>query len=216
MQATRIRSRRRAGAAALVVGAAATAVLVGGLVPSASAAVDQETIPENADCQDLGFPNEFKIEADGEFPAEGTYADGDEGTESKGDTEGFEVEITYTDDDPLTFDFESTIAVNVVLVKAGTGALAYEFDPASTTGSGLESPKDDSISHITFCWGDENPPGSTTTTTKPGETTTTTKPGETTTTTGGPGGSTTTVPGGKPLPTPPAATPIEDEPPFTG
>lgn len=205
MKSTWMRSRGRAGAAALAVGATATVVLVGGLVSSASAAVDQEELPGNPDCQDLGFPNEFKIDGGGEFPDEGTYADGDEGTESKGDTEGFSVEITYTDDDPLTFDFESTIAVDVVLVKAGPGALAYEFDPASTDGSGLESPVDDSISHITFCWNGDTPPGSTTTTTTgPGGSTTTTVPGS-----DGNGG-------GRPSPTPPAATPIEDEPPFTG
>jgi len=193
------------------------------LAPTASASAGAETIPGNPDCEDLGFPNEFKIEASGEFPEEGTYADGDEGTESIGDTDGFSVEIDYTDDDPLVFDFTSTIPVGLVLVKAGTGALAYEFEPPSTEGVGLESPKDDSISHITFCWGDGGPmttttlPGSTTTTV-PGSTTTvpgstTTLPGATTTL---PSGPSTTVPDEAPVPTPPAASPVVDTPNYAG
>lgn len=195
------------------------------LAPTASASTGTETIPGNPDCEDLGFPNGFKIEASGEFPEEGTYADGDEGTESIGDADGFSVEIDYTDDDPLVFDFTSTIPVGVVLVKAGTGALAYEFEPPSTDGVGLGSPKDDSISHITFCWGDGGPttttttvPGSTTTTV-PGSTTTvpgstTTLPGATTTVPGGPG---TTVPDDEaPVPTPPAASPVVGTPNYAG
>jgi hypothetical protein len=173
---------------------ASAAVVIGGFVTTASAATSQENIPGNPDCADLGFDNEFKIQG-GEFPAEGTYEPGDPGTESKGDTTGFSVEITYTDNDPLTFDFESTIAVGAVLVKAGTSANAYSFDPPSTMGTGLVSPVDDSISHISFCWDTGTP----TTTTLPGDTTTTTVPGE-----GGVG------------PVPPPATPIEEPPPTTG
>jgi hypothetical protein len=191
----------RTGAAALASVVAATTILVGGLFTSASASVGQETIPGNPDCEDLGFSNEFKIEASGEFPDEGTYADGDEGTESKGDTEGFSVEITYTDDDPLTFDFDATIAVNAVLVKAGPNALAYTFDPPSTHGAGLVSPVDDSISHITFCW-------DTTTTT-----TSTTAPGATTTVPGGGGGGGDSGASGA---VPPAATPVVGRPGFAG
>jgi hypothetical protein len=214
----------RAGVAAFA-GTAAGALIAGAaLAPSASASAGTETIPGNPDCEDLGFPNGFKIEASGEFPAAGTYADGDEGTESVGDTEGFSVEIDYTDEDPLVLDFTSTIAVGAVLVKAGTGALAYEFEPPSTEGVGLESPKDDSISHITFCWGDGGPA---TTTTLPGSTTTTvpasttTVPGSTTTLPGAttvPGGPTTTVPDDhdQPMPTPPAAAPVVDSPDYAG
>ena len=208
--------------AVLALVAAGSVAVVGGVMPSASAEDRVETIEGNPDCEDLGYANEFKIEASGEFPAEGTYEDGDDGTESKGDTAGFSVDIEYTDDDPLTFDFEASIAVNAVLVKAGTGATAYTFDPASTTGEGLESPVDDSISHITFCWN----PGGSTTTTVPGSTTTvpgstTTTPGPTTTapgvTTTTPGTPTTTTPDDEgPAPAPPAASPVVGSPDYAG
>jgi hypothetical protein len=211
--------RRKAGVAMLAVAAAGATIVMGVGLPSASAEDRVETIEGNPDCQDLGYANEFKIEASGEFPEEGTYAPGDEGTESKGDTTGFSVEITYTDDDPITFDFEATIAVDAVLVKAGTGATAYIYEPPTTTGEGLESPKDDSISHITFCWDTD-----TTTTTVPGSTTTTgpttTMPGVTTTTPGGtttvPGGPTTTTPDEGEAPTPPAAAPVVESPDYAG
>lgn len=214
--------RRKAGVAMLAVAAAGATIVMGAGLPSASADDRVETIEGNPGCdhEDLGYANEFKIEASGDFPAEGTYAPGDEGTESKGDTTGFSVEIVYTDDDPITFDFEASIAVDAVLVKAGTGATAYIYEPPTTTGEGLESPKDDSISHITFCWDG----GTTTTTTVPGSTTTTgpttTTPGVTTTTPGGtttvPGAPTTTTPGGGEAPTPPAAAPVVDSPDYAG
>ncbi len=50
-------------------------------------------------------------------------------------------------------------AVTAVLVKADTGFNYYIYDPAASAGTGLASPKDDSLSHVTFCWlGEPDPP----------------------------------------------------------
>lgn len=165
----------------MTVLAIGTALVAGAFAASsASATVDQEPVPVpgNPSCEDLGFPNEFKIDAgEGDFPEAGEYQVGDPGTEAKGDTTGFLVEFGYTDDDPLTIEFETAIPVNAVLVKAGPGANLFEFDPPTTEGTDLESPKDDSISHITFCWGDDDGEPTTTTSTTTSTTTTTTVPG---------------------------------------
>ena len=93
-----------------------------------------------------------------------------------------------------TFDFTSTIAVSVVLVKAGPDTNVYNYDPPTTSGSGLHPPLNSggqapAVSHVSFCAG-----VSTTTTTVPEETTTTTVPEETTTTTVPEETTTTTVP----------------------
>jgi hypothetical protein len=94
-----------------------------------------------------------------------------------------------------TFDFTSTIAVSVVYVKGGVETNEYDYNPATTSGSGLHPPLNGggeapAISHVAFCAGGST----TTTTTVPEETTTTTVPEETTTTTVPEETTTTTVP----------------------
>jgi LPXTG-motif cell wall-anchored protein len=199
--------RRTAAGLASIVGGAV--ILVGGLSGQAGATLGQTTpstsvVEGNPTCADLGdFAFEFKIDAQ---PEEGmTYDD---------PNSDFEVTITeVVDGDPMTFSFESNIAVSAVFVKAGEGGILYTFDPPSTSGTGLASPRD-SISHVSFCWDEDH--GTTTTTEKPtttttehGTTTTTEKPTTTTTehgttttteqgttsTTAGQGGTTTTAPG---------------------
>ena len=120
----------------------------------------------NPTCGDFGFDVEFKID---EQPVEGeTYSDTDL---------GIEVTITdVTDGDPMTFSFTSNIAVSAVFVKAGNGGILYTFDPPTTVGTDLASPKD-SISHVSFCWNED------TTTTTEQETTTSTTAKDTTTST---------------------------------
>jgi hypothetical protein len=82
------------------------------------------------------------------------------------------------------FSVESNIPVSAVFVKAGPGGILYTFDPPSTIGIDLASPKA-SISHISFCWNTPPPPPTTTPTTPPTTTPTTptTTPTSTTTTT---------------------------------
>ena len=177
------RSRSRAltaiGLGSMVAGAL---VLAGGFPGSAGAAPTQAQTPSssvvegNPTCADLGdFDFEFRID---EQPVEGmVYEDPNS-----------DLVITITEvveGDPMTFSFESNIAVSAVFVKAGPGGILYTFDPPTTSGTDLASPKD-SISHVSFCW-NETPETTTTTegttTTTEGTTTTTAK--DTTTTTEG-------------------------------
>jgi LPXTG-motif cell wall-anchored protein len=175
---------------------AGAVVLVGAFPGDAGAAPDQtasttstSVVSGNPTCADLGdFDFEFKIDAQ---PEEGvTYEDPNS-----------DFEVTITDvvaGNPMTFSFESNIPVSAVLVKAGPGGILYTFDPPSTVGTDLASPKD-SISHVSFCWNEEQATTtteSTTTTTQAStsttESTTTTTQGTTTTTVAG---STTTLGG---------------------
>jgi len=78
-----------------------------------------------------------------------------------------------------SFDWSSNIGVDVVIVKTGAdGTNLYRYDPPlETTGdTGLITPGNNGISHISFCY-DDDP---TTTTTTPAQTSTT-APVETTT-----------------------------------
>jgi len=54
-----------------------------------------------------------------------------------------------------TFDWVSEYPVSCVIVKAGTGAYVYCYDVAYSD-TGLLTPEDKGISHVTFCW-DEGP-----------------------------------------------------------
>lgn len=211
-------------------------IVAGGLVllgavsgPAAGQEAEPPTgteVPGNPSCDELGeFDFEFKID---EQPEEGeTYVD---------ESSGFEVTITeVTEGDPMTISFEANTPVSAVFVKSGPGGLLYTFDPPSTTGTDLASPND-SISHVTFCWNDDQGTttttehgtttttehgtttttkvdGTTTTTEHDGSTTTTSEVDDTTTTTQ-PGETTTTVPdvGG----TTPTTQPVGDELPETG
>ena len=81
-----------------------------------------------------------------------------------------------------SFDWSSNIGVDAVIVKTGAdGTNLYRYDPPSesTGDTNLVTPGENGISHLSFCY-DEDPP-TTTTTTSPTETTTT-SPTETTTT----------------------------------
>jgi LPXTG-motif cell wall-anchored protein len=154
--------------------AAGSVVLLGALSGPAAAGDEAEPpsgtpVEGNPTCGELGeFDSEFKIDSQPE--AGTTYDD---------PNSDFEVTITDVGDgDPMTVSFESNIPVAAVFVKAGPGGILYTFEPPSTTGTDLASPKD-SISHLSFCWNDDQ---ATTTTTEHDGTTTTTEHDTTTTT----------------------------------
>jgi LPXTG-motif cell wall-anchored protein len=164
--------------------AAGSLVLLGALSGPAAAGDEAEPPPGtpvegNPTCAELGeFNAEFKI--DGQPEAGTTYDD---------PNSDFEVTITDVGDgDPMTVSFEANMPVAAVFVKAGPGGILYTFEPPSTTGTDLASPKD-SISHLSFCWNDDQ---ATTTTTEHDGTTTTTEHDGTTTTTEHDGTTTTT------------------------
>jgi hypothetical protein len=199
------RSRRLGLTAAGLGSMIAGALVLAGAFPGGAGAVQTQApttsssvVGGNPTCEDLGdFAFEFKID---EQPEAGTtYED---------PNSDFEVTITeVVAGNPMTFSFESNIAVSAVFVKAGPGGILYTFDPPTTTATDLASPKD-SISHVSFCWNEQ--PGSTTTTTAQDTTTTTegtttTTEGTTTTTEGGTSTTSTTLVGQVSVPTTQAA-----------
>jgi LPXTG-motif cell wall-anchored protein len=193
-------SRRRHALIGLASMVAGLVILVAAPTGNVGAAAQQATpstsiVTGNPTCDDLGdFAFEFRIEVEGELPVEDVYTD---------PATGFEVEIfdVHVDGGTAFFSFESNIAVSAVLVKAGPGGILYTFDPPSTIGIDLASPKD-SISHISFCW--NAPPTttssssttSTSTTSTTSTSTTSTTMGESTTTTAM-GAVTSTTPSGE-------------------
>jgi hypothetical protein len=130
----------------------------------------------NPTCADLGYPSGLKVDP----PTSGQHSDG---------TLTVDVAI-----DGTTVDWTSSIGVDAVIVKGGPVANVYTYDPASTGDDDLvtaTNPTNGSpygLSHLAFCYGQEQPTTTTTaastTTTTAGSTTTTTEVGETTTTTG--------------------------------
>lgn len=174
--------RHRSRVGVLLAGLTA-AVLV--LSPSARADHDPTLVEGNPKCEDYGWTG-FDIG----LPPQGTspYSDGI-----------LSVTVTRTGE---TIDWSSNIGVDAVIMKGGSVANVYFYNPESTGDTGLTTPtnpnngKPYGLSHVAFCYdvGDEP---STTTTTEP-TTTTTTEPTTTTvptTTTTAPT-TTTTVPSG--------------------
>ena len=87
---------------------------------------------------------EFKPQP--EPPPSGTYSDG-----------VLTVEITYTAD--KVFSWTSNIGVDAVIAKGGSdGSYLYRYDPPSeaTSDTGLTTPGQTGLSHITFCYDRES------------------------------------------------------------
>jgi LPXTG-motif cell wall-anchored protein len=185
-------SRRRHALIGLASMVSGLVILVAAPTGNVGAAAQQATpstsvVEGNPNCGDLvGAEFEFKIEVGDDLPDEITYTDPDTGFE----VTIFDVEVVGG---TAFFSFESNIAVSAVFVKAGPGGILYTFDPPSTVGIDLASPKD-SISHISFCW--NAPPTTTSTSSTTSTSTTSTTIGESTTTTAM-GAVTTTTPSGE-------------------
>jgi LPXTG-motif cell wall-anchored protein len=187
-------SRQRHALIGLASMVAGLVILVAAPTGNVGAAAQQATpstsvVEGNPNCGDLvGAEFEFKIEVGDDLPDEITYTDPDTGFE----VTIFDVEVVGG---TAFFSFESNIAVSAVFVKAGPGGILYTFDPPSTIGIDLASPKD-SISHISFCWNAPPTTTSTSSTTSSTTSTTSTTMGESTTTTAM-GAVTTTTPSGE-------------------
>jgi LPXTG-motif cell wall-anchored protein len=185
-------SRRRHAFIGLASMVAGLVILVAAPTGNVGASAQQATpstsvVSGNPNCGDLvGAEFEFKIEVGDDLPDETTYTD---------PVTGFEVTIFDVEvvGGTAFFSFESSIPVSAVFVKAGPGGILYTFDPPSTVGVGLASPKD-SISHISFCW--NAPPTTTSTSSTTSTSTTSTTMGDSTTTTAM-GAVTTTTPSGE-------------------
>lgn len=119
--------------------------LFGGVNPAAATHVAPELIAGNPTCEGLGYAFGFKPQP--EPPPSGTYTLPD----------GFNT-VTITSDGTF-FSWTSTLGIDAVIVKGGSNANLYRYDPPSeaTSDTGLHSPANSSggfasISHIEFCY----------------------------------------------------------------
>jgi LPXTG-motif cell wall-anchored protein len=184
-------SRRRHALAGLASIGAGAAILVGALPGGAGAAVEGASthvspteVPGNAKCP-AGL-TELKVEP----VADGTFTDG---------TLTVTIDVRDTAEGQV-FDWTSNIGVDVVIVKGGPNSNVYTYDPESTGDTGLHAPEVSSgefagLSHISFCYDEDQATTSTTaeeTTSTTAEETTSTTAEETSTTAVSPS---TTTPG---------------------
>jgi LPXTG-motif cell wall-anchored protein len=185
-------SRRRHALAGLASIGAGAAILVGALPGGAGAAVEGASthvspteVPGNARCPE-GL-TELKVEP----VADGTFTDG---------TLSVTIDVRDTAEGQV-FDWTSNIGVDVVIVKGGPNSNVYTYDPESTGDTGLHAPVNPNndkffgLSHISFCYDEDQETTSTTaeeTTSTTAEETTSTTAEETSTTAVSPS---TTTPG---------------------
>lgn len=71
--------------------------------------------------------------------------------------DGFDFYITISnvqidDEERISFDWSSTYPIDAVIVKGGTGANVYQYNPAVLSDTELFAPDNKGISHVTFCW----------------------------------------------------------------
>jgi hypothetical protein len=106
--------------------------------------VTPTVIDGNASCGQLNvaYDHEFKID---ETPETKTYSD---------PNSDFEVDITVNDG-ATEMSFSSNLPVDAVFVKGGNeGGNLYVYDPPVTEDSGLTTPTNQQISHVSFCFND--------------------------------------------------------------
>jgi len=133
----------RAGRVALLLAACALALSAA----ASAASVTPTVVSGNPTCADLGLGSSAYKPVD-RNPSNGTYTNGD----------GFEV--TISNDTSNGFDWSANQLVEAVIVKAGTQANVYTYDPDVTGDTGLTTPDKQDISHVDFCYdqGDTPPP----------------------------------------------------------
>jgi hypothetical protein len=147
MYAPNDRPRRRG----LTAGFASLAI-AGSLLLAASPAFASHVQPrfidhDNPTCADLGYTNQLKIDVKDVATGAKTYSN------SKGS-----IKIT-SDADKKHFSFsEANPGVEALIVKAGDGANVYEYDPAATADTGIETPNNNGgqqagLSHFVVCFG---------------------------------------------------------------
>lgn len=120
---------------------------------SASAThVTPRLVEGNPTCQDLGYTFGFKPTSPAENNPFGTHTF----------TYTY-ANVTYTASVTIsgtstTINWSSTIPIDAVIVKAGDRANVYEYDPAATSDTGLQTPNNRGgqqagLSHLVFCFG---------------------------------------------------------------
>jgi hypothetical protein len=79
-----------------------------------------------------------------------------EGTFSDGVLEVTISNVVYKEgDEMMSFNWSSNLGVDAVLVKAGTSANLYQYDPEAISDTNLIPPGQQAISHISFCYDEE-------------------------------------------------------------
>jgi hypothetical protein len=63
--------------------------------------------------------------------------------------------ITISNVTQKTFDWSATNSIGGVIVKAGTGANVWEYNPQVKSDTGLYAYQNRDISHVTFCWNED-------------------------------------------------------------
>jgi LPXTG-motif cell wall-anchored protein len=196
-------SRRRHALVGLASMAAGAVILVGVPLGSAGATPQQSTpstsvVEDNQTCADLAPAGATWTEVKVDPVEDGTFGDG---------TLEVTIDVTETDDgDALVFNWTSNIGVDAVFVKGGPGGLLYIYDPESTGDTGLHAPVNPNndkffgISHVSFCYDeDQGTTTSTSSTTSTSTSTTSTTMGQSTTTMGAVSPTTTTPSGELPV-----------------
>jgi hypothetical protein len=120
------------------------------LVPTMAVTAQQQVPDKNPTCADVGYSGyEYKLES----PTPGTH------TIAAGDLDGLEgpAQVTFTvSGDQLSFDWSANFGIDKVIAKGGKeGANVYAYDEA-LSGSGLQVPTGQELSHISICY-DVNP-----------------------------------------------------------
>ena len=167
------RARFRAGALALLSGAALIAGVAVAPGASATAGRTETSYSGNKTCADFGYDQELKID---EQPTNRTYALGDPKVEAKNLTGDVQVTISNVElvDGRMEFDWSSNVQWAAVLVKQANGGLFYHYDvpvSADVDVRTVDGQNKGGISHVDFC---RNRTDETTTTEEP--TTTTEEP----------------------------------------
>jgi cell division septation protein DedD len=188
-------------AVTIAIGAALAAMDFGflGGRQAGAASVTPELLPgasnQGKRCTDLQGPGQtwsgYKLE--GDDLSNGLHTDGT-------------LTVTISNLTGDTFDWSSNMGVDGVVVKGGQqGSRLYRYDPPSEvmvdTGLGVPNPANNGISHISFCYDEEQPTPTLTPTPTPTPTPTAT-PTPTPTPTATPSPTPTSTPALTPTPTP--------------
>lgn len=139
-------TRRAAGAASVLC---LTGLITTLPTLASAASVPAQPVDGNPTCESLGYDYGFKPGAGVAEDVAGQYTD---------PTYGITVDWSYAaSDTKSTIDWTSSMPASAVIVKGGSGANLYAYDPAQGADKGLDTPVNASgggaaVSHLVFCY----------------------------------------------------------------
>ncbi len=127
-----------------MVGSLVASILILGPNFAAAPSVTPIEVADNPNCVELGFiGNELRVDP----PVDGDYDDVDFNPGP------LSVHVEFDPDvDALTVDWTSNINVNGVFVKGANSGNLYTYAPPTNGDTGLETPTQQGISHVSFCY----------------------------------------------------------------